>query len=183
MFEARAAMLKQCEALSEEQRQKFTTAREEVKKIVEENNGEVEESKVEIKNLEEVKAGQGIPGFWLQAFKNHKQLSEMVHEKDEAALKHLVDVRAEKHQEDYGFTLRFEFAANDFFENEVLEKRYILEDSGARAYLVSADLGEEVDAGHSEVPALERVVRVEQTWDGWVCGVMGHFAGCHSLRE
>ena len=39
----------------------------------------------------------------------------------------------------------------------------------------------------SDIPScaeiVERVVRVEQTWDGWVCGVMGHFAGCHSLRE
>ena len=107
LFEARAAMLKQCEALSQEQREKFTTLHQEVSKIVEENNGEKEETKVNFANLEEIKQSQGIPGFWLQAFKNHKQLSEMVLEKDEPVLKHLVDVRAEKHQEDYGFTLRF----------------------------------------------------------------------------
>ena len=81
--------------------------------------------------------------------RNHIGLSDLITERDEAALKHLTDVRiehvnindedadakqenADATQEDanskkgkLGYKLIFEFSPNDFFENEILEKTYV----------------------------------------------------------
>jgi nucleosome assembly protein 1-like 1 len=80
----------------------------------------------------------GIPEFWLTALRNHMGLSELITERDSAALKHLIDVRiehikdADAKQEDadakqgkLGYKIIFEFSPNDFFENKTLEKSYI----------------------------------------------------------
>jgi nucleosome assembly protein 1-like 1 len=81
----------------------------------------------------------GIPEFWLTALRNHMGLSELITERDAAALKHLIDIRiehindadADTKQEDdakkgkLGYKIIFEFSPNDFFENKTLEKSYI----------------------------------------------------------
>ncbi|KAK2765899.1 hypothetical protein FQN54_007414 [Arachnomyces sp. PD_36] len=72
----------------------------------------------------------GIPEFWLSAMKNQVSLAEMITDKDEAALKHLVDVRME-YLDRPGFRLIFEFAENEFFTNKTLSKSYFYqEESG-----------------------------------------------------
>ena len=65
----------------------------------------------------------GIPEFWLSAMKNQGALAEMITDRDEAALKHLVDIRME-YLDKPGFRLIFEFAENEFFENKTLTKTY-----------------------------------------------------------
>ncbi|XP_055589795.1 nucleosome assembly protein 1-like 1 [Uranotaenia lowii] len=71
---------------------------------------------------------KGIPEFWLRVFKSVPVLSSMILEKDEAVLKHLVDVRVEVRDKPVpSFVLHFEFEPNDFFENEILTKEYLLE--------------------------------------------------------
>ncbi|KAK0392168.1 hypothetical protein NLU13_1666 [Sarocladium strictum] len=65
----------------------------------------------------------GIPEFWLSAMKNQNALSEMITDRDEAALKHLVDVRME-YLDKPGFRLIFEFAPNEFFSNKTITKTY-----------------------------------------------------------
>jgi nucleosome assembly protein 1-like 1 len=73
----------------------------------------------------------GIPEFWLTALRNHIGLSEIITERDAAALKHLLDIRISylnKEQEKPGFKLTFVFSPNDFFENDVLEKTYLYQD-------------------------------------------------------
>jgi nucleosome assembly protein 1-like 1 len=75
----------------------------------------------------------GIPEFWLTALRNHIGLSELITERDAAALKHLIDVRiehineedAETKQPKLGYKILFEFSPNDFFENKILEKTYL----------------------------------------------------------
>ena len=81
--------------------------------------------------------------------RNHIGLSELITERDAAALKHLIDVRiehvndpdakqenADAMQEDegsgadakpakLGYKIIFQFSPNDFFENEILEKTYV----------------------------------------------------------
>lgn len=84
-------------------------------------------------------SSEGIPEFWLTALRNHIGLAEIITERDAAALKHLIDVRiehinvedADEKQEDadekqskQGYKIIFEFTANDFFENKILEKSY-----------------------------------------------------------
>jgi nucleosome assembly protein 1-like 1 len=74
-----------------------------------------------------------IPEFWLTALRNHPGIEEIITERDEGALKHLVDVRLEYLPETApdqkpGFKLLFTFTPNDFFENAVLEKTYIYQE-------------------------------------------------------
>jgi nucleosome assembly protein 1-like 1 len=65
----------------------------------------------------------GIPEFWLSAMKNQVSLAEMITDRDEAALKYLVDIRME-YLEEPGFRLIFDFAENEFFTNKTLTKTY-----------------------------------------------------------
>jgi nucleosome assembly protein 1-like 1 len=80
---------------------------------------------------EAAKGPKGIPGFWLTALSNHAGISELITERDEEALKHLIDVRVEYLGEGKpGFKLLFEFAsgASSFFENKILEKTYFYQE-------------------------------------------------------
>ncbi|KAF9577317.1 hypothetical protein BGW38_007536 [Lunasporangiospora selenospora] len=70
---------------------------------------------------------EGIPEFWLTALKNNPQFADTITEKDEEALKHLVDIRM-AYFDKPGFRLDFEFAPNDFFSNTVLSKTYYYQD-------------------------------------------------------
>jgi nucleosome assembly protein 1-like 1 len=66
----------------------------------------------------------GIPEFWLSAMKNQLSLAQIITDRDEAALKHLTDIRLE-YLEKLGFKLIFEFAPNDFFTNKTITKTYM----------------------------------------------------------
>lgn len=103
---------------------------EEVKAAEEDEDEDEEEDKTKAKEDEASKPKSdipedvaGIPEFWLSAMKNQVSFADMITERDEAALKHLVDVRME-YLEVLGFRLIFEFAPNDFFTNKTLTKTY-----------------------------------------------------------
>ncbi|KAL6693541.1 hypothetical protein J3F84DRAFT_379148 [Trichoderma pleuroticola] len=68
-------------------------------------------------------AVQGIPEFWLSAMKNQVTLAEMITDRDEAALKHLIDIRME-YLDKPGFRLIFEFAENEYFSDKTITKTY-----------------------------------------------------------
>ncbi len=65
----------------------------------------------------------GIPEFWLSAMKNQVSLAEMITDRDEEALRAMVDIRME-YLEKPGFRLIFDFAANEFFGNRSITKTY-----------------------------------------------------------
>ena len=87
-------------------------------------------------------APKGIPDFWLCALRNHEAIAEQITEKDEEALKYLVDVTCkplepvapeepeeEEEEEARGFTIDFHFEQpNPFFTNAVLSKSYHMVD-------------------------------------------------------
>ncbi|GAA6032294.1 hypothetical protein JCM8097_008103 [Rhodosporidiobolus ruineniae] len=76
-------------------------------------------------------APKGIPEFWLTALKNHLGLSELITERDEEALKHLVDIRVSYPAGGKsGFSLEFDFdeGAQEFFTNKTLTKTYYYQD-------------------------------------------------------
>lgn len=75
-------------------------------------------------------AEKGIPEFWLTALKNHVALSELIEEKDEEALKALIDVRMTYLTDASGFKLEFVFdpSKNEFFTNKSLTKTYYYQD-------------------------------------------------------
>ncbi|KAG2176298.1 hypothetical protein INT43_005532 [Umbelopsis isabellina] len=90
----------------------------------EDEDAAAEEDKKE--NVDDEKT-TGIPEFWLTALKNHPQFSEIITEKDEEVLKHLIDVRM-SYIEKPGFKLEFDFEENEFFTNTTLTKTYFYQD-------------------------------------------------------
>lgn len=69
-----------------------------------------------------------IPEFWLTALRNHVGTSEIITDRDAAALKHLIDIQLTylpTTEPKPGFTLTFIFTANEFFDNETLVKTYL----------------------------------------------------------
>ncbi|KEY66547.1 hypothetical protein S7711_08050 [Stachybotrys chartarum IBT 7711] len=100
----------------------------------------------------------GIPEFWLSAMKNQVTLAETITDRDEAALKHLTDIRLE-YLDKPGFRLIFEFAPNEFFKNKTISKTYY--------YQAEAGYGSEFMYDHAEgdtidwLPGKNLTIRVE----------------------
>jgi nucleosome assembly protein 1-like 1 len=69
---------------------------------------------------------KGIPEFWLSAMKN-SSLAETITDRDEEALKDLIDIRME-YLDRPGFRLIFEFAENEFFTNKTITKTYFYQE-------------------------------------------------------
>lgn len=82
-----------------------------------------EEAEKEEKPTEVNENVSGIPEFWLSAMKNQISLAEMITDRDESALKHLIDIRME-YLDKPGFRLIFEFEENEFFTNKTVTKTY-----------------------------------------------------------
>ncbi|KAJ3343651.1 hypothetical protein HDU93_007532 [Gonapodya sp. JEL0774] len=77
---------------------------------------------------------RGIPEFWLTALKNMPQINDMITERDEAALKSLIDIRVSYLDNNPGFKLEFQFEPNEFFSEEVLTKVYFLQNDPESPY-------------------------------------------------
>lgn len=70
-----------------------------------------------------------IPKFWLTAFINHPQISQLIEEDEEDALQHLTRVEVEEFEDiksGYSIKLHFDAANNPYFENETLVKEILL---------------------------------------------------------
>ncbi len=81
----------------------------------------------ETKTEESSESVNGVPEFWLSAMKNQISLAEMITDRDELALKYLVDIRLE-YLDRPGFRLLFEFSENEFFTNKVITKTYFYQE-------------------------------------------------------
>jgi len=105
---------------------------EEVKAGEQEEEVDDEEA-IKVGSADEGKSNQniaGIPEFWLSAMKNQVSLAELITDRDEVALKYLIDIRME-YLDRPGFRLIFEFAENEIFTNKVITKTYYYqEESG-----------------------------------------------------
>lgn len=103
---------------------------EEEIKAGEEDEEEEDKPEADETKEESTETFTGIPEFWLSAMKNQISLAEMITDRDEQALKSLVDVRME-YLDRPGFRLVFEFTDNEFFSNKTLTKTYFYqEESG-----------------------------------------------------
>lgn len=72
-----------------------------------------------------------IPKFWLTAFINHPQLSTIIEEDEEDALKFLNKLQVEEYEDiKSGFKIKFFFETNPYFENSELVKEYQLDSKG-----------------------------------------------------
>ncbi|EQK97560.1 hypothetical protein G6O67_004066 [Ophiocordyceps sinensis] len=100
----------------------------------------------------------GIPEFWLSAMKNQVTLAEMITDRDEAALKHLTDVRME-YLDKPGFRLIFEFRENEYFTNKTITKTYFYQNESGYGgdFIYDHAEGDKVDW----YPGKDLTVRVE----------------------
>mmetsp|Transcript_62917 Transcript_62917/g.73208 ORF Transcript_62917/g.73208 Transcript_62917/m.73208 type:complete len:358 (+) Transcript_62917:37-1110(+) len=72
-----------------------------------------------------------IQDYWLKVLKGNFALKEEIKEYDEAPLKALRRIEyfpSEDTEKPHDFTLKFHFAPNDYFENDVLIKEFQMED-------------------------------------------------------
>lgn len=97
---------------------------EEIKAGEEDEEEEDQEAAEPAEKEEEASDVKGIPEFWLSAMKNQDSLAEMITDRDEEALKDLVDVQME-YLDKPGFRLIFQFAENEFFTNKTITKTYL----------------------------------------------------------
>ncbi|KAF2238581.1 NAP-domain-containing protein [Viridothelium virens] len=101
------------------------------KKEEEDEEGDEEEAKEPTEPVEATETSdvdvKGIPEFWLSAMKNQISLAELITDRDEAALRHLSDIRME-YLDKPGFRLIFEFAENEFFTNKTITKTYFYQE-------------------------------------------------------
>jgi len=115
LYEQRSAIINGKTEPTEEQVQ----AGEEDEEEDEEEGAAIKEEKP----AESATKVSGIPEFWLSAMKNQISLAEMITDRDEGALKSLVDIRME-YLDKPGFRLIFEFAENEYFTNKTVTKTY-----------------------------------------------------------
>mmetsp|Transcript_21153 Transcript_21153/g.38170 ORF Transcript_21153/g.38170 Transcript_21153/m.38170 type:complete len:385 (-) Transcript_21153:1690-2844(-) len=66
----------------------------------------------------------GVPQFWVCAMGHMQAVAELITEGDVDCLESLVNITCEDDEDGGGFTIKFSFAPNDYFQNEVLTKRY-----------------------------------------------------------
>jgi len=62
---------------------------------------------------------------------NHPQISALLDEEDEEALHYLTSVEVEEFEDiKSGYSIKFVFSENPYFENDKVEKKFMLSDSG-----------------------------------------------------
>jgi len=95
---------------------------------IEKDDDETDKKLGKLSLEEKTETIKGIPDFWLTVFQNANDtvLHGTVEEIDEPILKHLQDVTVELPETNTGFKINFHFEPNDFFENTVLTKEYML---------------------------------------------------------
>jgi template-activating factor I len=74
-----------------------------------------------------------IPNFWVTVFVNHPQLTNLLDENDEEALRHLTKLEVQEFEDiksGYKINFYFDSAKNPFFDNEILSKEFHLNESG-----------------------------------------------------
>ncbi|KAL2163137.1 hypothetical protein VTH06DRAFT_6973 [Thermothelomyces fergusii] len=134
---------------------------EEQVKAGEENAGEEEGAAVKEEKPAESAAEKvsGIPEFWLSAMKNQVSLAEMITDRDEGALKSLVDIRME-YLDKPGFRLIFEFAENEYFTNKTITKTYYYQNESGYGgdFIYDHAEGDKIDWK----PGMDLTVRIEQ---------------------
>lgn len=80
------------------------------------------------KKTEALANTQPIKEFWLRTLLSSEVLAEEIKEKDEDALKHVVSVYYQNEENTNNFTVFLKFEQNDYFTNEVLSKKFIIND-------------------------------------------------------
>lgn len=83
------------------------------------------------KHVENLADKKGIPGFWMTAMKNNKILGSQITKNDEKLLRYLVNIEHIAVENSNDFILKFYFVPNEYIQNTVITKRYLMHDSSA----------------------------------------------------
>lgn len=71
---------------------------------------------------------RAVPDFWMNALLNHPQLSDIISDEDEAIFQSLHYIEVEEDDDvKSGCKIHFIFKKNDYFENEVLTKEFLID--------------------------------------------------------
>jgi len=74
---------------------------------------------------------ESIPNFWVTVFVNHPQVSALLDEDDEEALKYLKTLEVEEFEDiKSGYRIKFAFTENPYFENSSVVKEFLLNENG-----------------------------------------------------
>ena len=131
----------------------------EIKAGEEDEPKDEDEAAKEPETTEAAKKVAGIPEFWLSAMKNQVSLAEMITDRDEEALKSLIDIRME-YLDKPGFRLIFEFAENAFFTNKIVTKTYFYQNESGYGgdFIYDHAEGEKIEWKEGQ----DLTVRIEQ---------------------
>lgn len=78
----------------------------------------------DVKSIQNI--AKGVPDMWSRAMLANKTIERAVTDRDRPILGYLQDIKLELHSEDYGFTLTFEFEDNQYFNGNILTKKYVM---------------------------------------------------------
>jgi len=92
----------------------------------------------------------GIPQFWIQVMSHQEDVAATISEQDVDCLAFLRNIECIDDEDGKGFTLKFQFAPNPFFENDVLTKRYQVPNL--------------LSSGNNSEPILQNVQGTNITW-------------------
>ncbi|KAI6200544.1 Protein SET [Aphelenchoides besseyi] len=75
---------------------------------------------------------EAIPNFWVTVFINHPTTREILSEDEEELMHYLtrLEVTEDLHENESGYTIRFVFDVNPYFENRELVKAFSMESNG-----------------------------------------------------
>lgn len=72
-----------------------------------------------------------IPNFWMTVFINHPQLQMLIDEEDEEALQYMTFLEVEEFEDiKSGYRIKFGFAENPYFSNDVIFKEFVVNENG-----------------------------------------------------
>lgn len=108
------------------------------KELEDEDYKKLEITPADVKDIQNCPLG--VPGFWLKAMLNQPSIARLVQEKDRPILMHLQDVQYNLHTEGYGFDLTFTFEKNDYFNDLVLKKSFVM----AKQNIIEKCVGTEI---------------------------------------
>ncbi|KAF8096610.1 hypothetical protein N665_0305s0032 [Sinapis alba] len=99
-----------------------------------------------VNGVVEAESEKGVPNFWLIAMKTNEMLANEITERDEGALKYLIDIRyCRVENNSRNFKLEFLFDPNPYFKNSVLSKTYHVTDDDDDGPVLEKVIGTDIE--------------------------------------
>jgi len=83
---------------------------------------------------------KGVSDFWGRVLIGNKSIARQITEKDRPILNYLMDIKLKLHDDDFGFSLTFDWEQNHYFTETVLTKSYFM----SRPNVIEKCIGTEI---------------------------------------